>query len=61
MIGSAEQLTEKILDGHAEFSIARIIGQFDRGGLPPACARIHRAARHRDRPAVRVAVSATVT
>jgi hypothetical protein len=29
MIGAAEQLTEKILDGHAELGIARFVGQFD--------------------------------
>jgi hypothetical protein len=39
MIGTAEQSTEKILDAHAELGIARFIGRFDSGGLPPA--RVH--------------------
>jgi len=36
MIGTPEQLTEKILDAQAELGISRFIGQFDWGGLPPA-------------------------
>jgi hypothetical protein len=39
MVGTAEQLTEKIFDAHAELGIARFIGQFDWGGLPPARVR----------------------
>jgi hypothetical protein len=39
MIGTAEQSTEKIPDAHAELGIARFIGRFDSGGLPPA--RVH--------------------
>jgi alkanesulfonate monooxygenase SsuD/methylene tetrahydromethanopterin reductase-like flavin-dependent oxidoreductase (luciferase family) len=39
MIGTPEQLTEKILDAHAELGLTRFIGQFDWGGLPPA--RVH--------------------
>src|SRR3954452_10793866 len=39
MIGTSEQLTEKILDAQAELSITRFIGQFDWGGLAPA--RVH--------------------
>jgi hypothetical protein len=35
MIGTAEQLTEKIIDAQAELGITRFIGQFDWGGLPP--------------------------
>jgi alkanesulfonate monooxygenase SsuD/methylene tetrahydromethanopterin reductase-like flavin-dependent oxidoreductase (luciferase family) len=34
MIGTPEQLAEKILDAHAELGITRFIGQFDWGGLP---------------------------
>ena len=39
MMGSAEQITAKILDAHAELGIARLIGHFDWGGLPPARVR----------------------
>jgi alkanesulfonate monooxygenase SsuD/methylene tetrahydromethanopterin reductase-like flavin-dependent oxidoreductase (luciferase family) len=39
MIGTPEQLTEKILDAQAELGITRFIGQFDCGGLPAA--RVH--------------------
>jgi hypothetical protein len=39
MIGTPEQLTEKILDAQAQLGITRFIGQFDWGGLPPA--RVH--------------------
>jgi alkanesulfonate monooxygenase SsuD/methylene tetrahydromethanopterin reductase-like flavin-dependent oxidoreductase (luciferase family) len=39
MIGTPEQLTEKILDAQAELGITRFIGQFDWGGLPAA--RVH--------------------
>jgi len=39
MIGTSEQLTEKILDAQAELGITRFIGQFDWGGLAPA--RVH--------------------
>jgi alkanesulfonate monooxygenase SsuD/methylene tetrahydromethanopterin reductase-like flavin-dependent oxidoreductase (luciferase family) len=39
MIGTPEQLTEKILDAQAELGISRFIGQFDWGGLPAA--RVH--------------------
>ena len=62
MIGTAEQLTEKILDAHAELGITRFIGQFDWGGLPAA--RVHESIAHlatEIAPAVRAAVSATVT
>jgi alkanesulfonate monooxygenase SsuD/methylene tetrahydromethanopterin reductase-like flavin-dependent oxidoreductase (luciferase family) len=39
MIGTVEQLTEKILDAHAALGLDRFIGQFDWGGLPAA--RVH--------------------
>jgi hypothetical protein len=39
MIGTPEQLTEKILDAQAELGITRFIDQFDCGGLPAA--RVH--------------------
>jgi alkanesulfonate monooxygenase SsuD/methylene tetrahydromethanopterin reductase-like flavin-dependent oxidoreductase (luciferase family) len=61
MIGSAEQLTEKILDAQTELGITRFIGQFDWGGLPTA--RVHESiARMANEiaPTVRAAVSATV-
>src|SRR3954465_14586138 len=35
MIGTPEQLAEKILDAHAALGITRFIGQFDWGRLPP--------------------------
>jgi hypothetical protein len=34
MIGTADQLTEKILDAQDQLGITRFIGQFDWGGLP---------------------------
>ena len=39
MIGTVEQLTEKILDAHAALGLDRFIGQFDWGGLPSG--RVH--------------------
>ena len=39
MIGTSEQLTERILDAQAELGVTRFIGQFDWGGLAPA--RVH--------------------
>jgi alkanesulfonate monooxygenase SsuD/methylene tetrahydromethanopterin reductase-like flavin-dependent oxidoreductase (luciferase family) len=39
MIGTVEQLTEKILDARVELGIDRFIGQFDWGGPPSA--RVH--------------------
>jgi hypothetical protein len=62
MIGTAEQLTEKILDAHAQLGITRFIRRFDWGGLPPA--RLHQSIARlatEIAPAVRATVSATVT
>ena len=63
MIGTLEQLTEKILDARAELGIGRFIGQFDWGGLPPA--RVHESIERlatEIAPAVRAAAgAATVT
>jgi len=62
MIGTPEQLTEKLLDAHAALGITRFIGQFDWGGLPAA--RVHESIARlatEIAPAVRAAVSATVT
>jgi alkanesulfonate monooxygenase SsuD/methylene tetrahydromethanopterin reductase-like flavin-dependent oxidoreductase (luciferase family) len=62
MIGTTEQLTEKILDAQAELGITRLIGQFDWGGLPAA--RVHESIARlavEIAPAVRAAVSTTVT
>src|SRR4051812_14828966 len=62
MIGTPEQLTEKILDAQAQLGITRFIGQFDGGG-PPA-ARVHESIARlatETAPAVRAAVSVTVT
>src|SRR3954453_2551789 len=39
MIGTVEQLTEKILDAYDALALDRFIGQFDWGGLPAA--RVH--------------------
>jgi len=50
MIGTPEQLTEKILDAQAELGITRFIDQFDWDGLPGrARARVDRAPGDRDR------------
>ena len=62
MIGTSEQLTEKILDAQAQLGITRFIGQFDWGGLPAA--RVHGSIGRlatEVAPAVRAAVSTTVT
>ncbi|WP_037412212.1 LLM class flavin-dependent oxidoreductase [Candidatus Solirubrobacter pratensis] len=61
MIGTAEQLTEKILDAHAELGITRFIGQFDWGALPSERVQdsIARLAIE-IAPAVRATASATV-
>jgi alkanesulfonate monooxygenase SsuD/methylene tetrahydromethanopterin reductase-like flavin-dependent oxidoreductase (luciferase family) len=61
MIGTPEQLTEKILNAHAELGITRFIGQFDWGGL--ATARVHESIERlatEIAPSVRAAASATV-
>jgi hypothetical protein len=34
MIGSGEELTEKLLDAHQLLGLDRFYGQFDWGGLP---------------------------
>src|SRR3954447_24022883 len=62
MIGTPEQLAEKILDAHAALGITRFIGQFDWGGLPPARVQdsIARLATE-IAPAVRTGLSACVT
>src|SRR4051812_13242564 len=39
MIGTPEQLTEKILDAHAQLGITRFVAQFDWRGLPAT--RVH--------------------
>jgi alkanesulfonate monooxygenase SsuD/methylene tetrahydromethanopterin reductase-like flavin-dependent oxidoreductase (luciferase family) len=60
MIGTPEQLREKILDAQAELGISRFIGQFDWGGLPPA--RVHESIERlatEIAPAVRAATRAT--
>jgi alkanesulfonate monooxygenase SsuD/methylene tetrahydromethanopterin reductase-like flavin-dependent oxidoreductase (luciferase family) len=61
MIGTVEQLTEKILDAHAALSLDRFIGQFDWGGLPAA--RVHESVERlatQIAPAVRAATGAAV-
>jgi alkanesulfonate monooxygenase SsuD/methylene tetrahydromethanopterin reductase-like flavin-dependent oxidoreductase (luciferase family) len=61
MIGTVEQLTEKILDAHAALGLDRFIGQFDWGGL--AAARVHESIERlatEIAPAVRAATGAAV-
>jgi hypothetical protein len=54
MIGSSEQLIEKILDAHHTLGLDRFLGQIDWGGLPRAAVSdsIHRYAEE-IAPAVR--------
>jgi alkanesulfonate monooxygenase SsuD/methylene tetrahydromethanopterin reductase-like flavin-dependent oxidoreductase (luciferase family) len=61
MIGTPEQLAEKILDAQRELGITRFIGQIDWGGLPRARVQesIARLATE-IAPAARAATSATV-
>lgn len=61
MIGSAEQLVEKILDAHQVLGLDRFLGQIDWGGLPRAAVTesIHRYAEE-IAPAVRAAITAPV-
>lgn len=58
MIGSSEQLIEKILDAHQTLGLDRFLGQIDWGGLPRAAVSdsIHRYAEE-IAPAVRAATS----
>lgn len=60
MIGSAEEITEKILDAHRLLGIDRFYGQFDWGGLPHPLVveSIHRMATE-IAPAVRASTCAT--
>lgn len=61
MIGTVEQLTEKILDAHDALGLDRFIGQFDWGGLPSA--RVHESIARlaaEIAPAVRAAAGAAV-
>jgi alkanesulfonate monooxygenase SsuD/methylene tetrahydromethanopterin reductase-like flavin-dependent oxidoreductase (luciferase family) len=60
MIGTVEQLTEKILDAHAALGLDRFIGQGDWGGLPAARVResIERLATE-IAPTVRAAMGAS--
>jgi alkanesulfonate monooxygenase SsuD/methylene tetrahydromethanopterin reductase-like flavin-dependent oxidoreductase (luciferase family) len=59
MIGSSEQITEKILDAHELLDIDRFYGQFDWGGLPRPLVEdsVHRFATE-IAPAVRAATGA---
>jgi alkanesulfonate monooxygenase SsuD/methylene tetrahydromethanopterin reductase-like flavin-dependent oxidoreductase (luciferase family) len=59
MIGTPQQLAEKILDAHTQLGITRFIGQIDWGGLPPARVQdsIHRLATD-IAPAVRAVTAA---
>jgi alkanesulfonate monooxygenase SsuD/methylene tetrahydromethanopterin reductase-like flavin-dependent oxidoreductase (luciferase family) len=59
MIGSSEQLIEKILDAHQALGLDRFLGQIDWGGLPRAAVSdsIHRYAEE-IAPAVRSALTA---
>jgi alkanesulfonate monooxygenase SsuD/methylene tetrahydromethanopterin reductase-like flavin-dependent oxidoreductase (luciferase family) len=62
MIGTSEQLTEKILDAQTELGITRFIGQFDWGGLPAA--RVHESIAllaTEIAPAVRAGARVTLT
>jgi alkanesulfonate monooxygenase SsuD/methylene tetrahydromethanopterin reductase-like flavin-dependent oxidoreductase (luciferase family) len=61
MIGSAEQLVEKILDAHQVLGLDRFLGQIDWGGLPRAAVieSIHRYAEE-IAPTVRAAITAPV-
>jgi alkanesulfonate monooxygenase SsuD/methylene tetrahydromethanopterin reductase-like flavin-dependent oxidoreductase (luciferase family) len=62
MIGTTEQLTEKILDAQAHLGITRFIGQFDWGALPPT--RVHESIARlatKIAPLVRAALTTTVT
>jgi hypothetical protein len=61
MIGSSEQLIEKILDAHQALRLDRFLGQIDWGGLPRAavCDSIHRYAGE-IAPAVRAAITTPV-
>jgi alkanesulfonate monooxygenase SsuD/methylene tetrahydromethanopterin reductase-like flavin-dependent oxidoreductase (luciferase family) len=58
MIGSSEQLVEKILDAHETLGLDRFLGQIDWGGLPRAAVSdsIHRYAED-IAPAVRAATA----
>ncbi len=59
MIGTVEQLTEKIVDAHAALGLDRFIGQFDWGGLPAG--RVHGSIERlatEIAPAVRAAIGA---
>jgi hypothetical protein len=54
MIGSSEQLIEKILDAHQALGLDRFLGQIDWGGLPEPRRRLQpplrRTRRHHTRP-----------
>jgi len=58
MIGSSEQLIEKILDAHQTLGLDRFLGQIDWGGLPRTAVSdsIHRYAEE-IAPAVRTAIA----
>jgi len=61
MIGTVEQLTEKIVDAHAALGLDRFVGQFDWGGL--TAARVHESINRLPTeiaPAVRAATGAAV-
>ena len=50
MIGSAGEITDKLLDAAKALDLDRIFAQVDWGGLPPEPGRgVHRPLRHRDR------------
>jgi alkanesulfonate monooxygenase SsuD/methylene tetrahydromethanopterin reductase-like flavin-dependent oxidoreductase (luciferase family) len=55
MIGSADEITDKLLDAAKALGVGRIFfSQVDWGGLPPGPGRgVHRPLRHRDRSALR--------
>lgn len=61
MIGSAEQLIEKILDAHEVLGLDRFLGQIDWGGLPRAAVE-DSISRYAEQiaPAVRAATGSTV-
>ena len=61
IIGTVEQLSEKILDAHTALGLDRFIGQFDWGGLPAA--RVHESIERlatEIAPTVRAATGAAV-
>ena len=51
MIGSAGEITDKLLDAARALDLDRIFAQVDWGGLPPdLVGGVHRPLRHRNRP-----------